>query len=57
MKAIRPVGFRTGADRTAHGDALADEYLRFFDAGVDGVFADYTATAIEARTRWLARNR
>ncbi|MFI5426407.1 glycerophosphodiester phosphodiesterase family protein [Aeromicrobium sp. UC242_57] len=49
------------ADRPAHrqrqgrhGDAVA-EYLAFFDAGVDGVFSDFTQTAVAARTSWVAR--
>lgn len=49
-----PADFRLGADRAARGDAEA-EYLRFFDSGVDGVFSDYTATAVAARTTWLTR--
>jgi glycerophosphoryl diester phosphodiesterase len=49
-----PKDFRIGKDKSAHGDAVA-EYLAFFDAGVDGVFSDYTATAVLAREQWLAR--
>jgi glycerophosphoryl diester phosphodiesterase len=41
---FRPVG--TGA---------VEEYLAFFDAGVDGVFTDFTPTAVPARERWWAR--
>lgn len=48
-----PADFRSSADVAAHGDAEA-EYLAFFDAGVDGVFSDYAATAVAARDRWLA---
>lgn len=48
-----PADFRTSDDVAAHGDAEA-EYLAFFDAGVDGVFSDYAATAVTARDRWLA---
>ncbi len=40
--------------RLAHGDAVG-EYLAFFDAGVDGVFSDFTQTAVQARSQWLAR--
>lgn len=48
-----PADHRLGRDKAAHGDAVG-EYLAFFDAGVDGVFSDYTATAVLARTRWAA---
>lgn len=51
-----PTDFRSGDDPAAHGDAEA-EYLAFFDAGVDGVFSDYAATAVAARDRWLAKRR
>ncbi len=46
-----PAQMRIGQDAADHGDALA-EYLAFYDAGVDGVFSDYTASAITARDRW-----
>ncbi len=48
-----PADFRTSTDRAAAGDAAA-EYRAFFDAGVDGVFSDYAATAVAARQAWLA---
>ncbi len=48
-----PTNLRIGDDTAAQGDATA-EYLAFFDAGVDGVFSDYTATAVAARESWLA---
>lgn len=48
-----PADFRTSDDRAAHGDAAA-EYRTFFDAGVDGVFSDFSATAVAARSAWLA---
>ncbi len=48
-----PADFRTSGDRAAAGDAAA-EYRAFFDAGVDGVFSDYAATAVAARQAWLA---
>jgi glycerophosphoryl diester phosphodiesterase len=44
--------FRIGTDPNAKGNALA-EYFAFFDAGVDGVFSDYSDTAVEAREQWL----
>lgn len=43
-----PADYRVGADPNAKGDAFS-EYERFFDLGIDGVFADYPDTAIEAR--------
>jgi glycerophosphoryl diester phosphodiesterase len=49
-----PKNLRIGKDKAAPGDAVA-EYLAFFDAGVDGVFSDYTETAVLAREQWLAR--
>ncbi len=49
-----PTDLRLGKDKAAHGDAV-DEYLAFYDAGVDGVFSDFTQTAVTARAEWLAR--
>jgi glycerophosphoryl diester phosphodiesterase len=49
-----PKNLRIGKDKAAPGKAVA-EYLAFFDAGVDGVFSDYTETAVMAREQWLAR--
>jgi len=49
-----PADLRSAAGPSGRGDALA-EYLAFFDAGVDGVFSDFTSTAIAAREQWLAR--
>lgn len=43
-----PLDYRIGTARSAHGDAQA-EYRRFFEAGVDGVFSDFTQTAWAAR--------
>jgi glycerophosphoryl diester phosphodiesterase len=48
-----PADLRRGTDKAAHGDAVG-EYLAFFDAGVDGVFSDFTATAVESRSAWWA---
>ncbi len=49
-----PTNLRTSNDKAAHGDAVG-EYLAFFDAGVDGVFSDFTQTAVLARSQWSAR--
>jgi glycerophosphoryl diester phosphodiesterase len=48
-----PANLRTSRDKAAHGDAVG-EYLAFFNAGVDGVFSDFSRTAVRARTQWLA---
>ena len=37
-----------------HGDPLA-EYRQFFELGVDGVFSDFTDTAVAARAQFLRR--
>lgn len=29
------------------------EYMEFFDLGVDGVFSDFTETAVKARDKWM----
>ena len=52
--AFLPANLRSGTDKAAHGDAVG-EYLAFFDAGVDGLFSDFTQTAVQARSQWLAR--
>ncbi len=49
-----PANLRSSTDKLAHGDAVG-EYLAFFDAGIDGVFSDFTQTAMQARSQWLAR--
>jgi glycerophosphoryl diester phosphodiesterase len=52
---VHPFTFRNESRRLAtdyQGDAKA-EYLAFYRAGVDGVFTDFTDTAIAARTQYL----
>ncbi|MCL3819777.1 glycerophosphodiester phosphodiesterase family protein [Aeromicrobium wangtongii] len=49
-----PTELRLSRDKAAYGDAVG-EYLAFFDAGVDGVFSDFTQTAVQARELWLSR--
>ncbi|GEP38983.1 glycerophosphoryl diester phosphodiesterase [Nocardioides psychrotolerans] len=44
--------FRRGVDPNAKGDILA-EVTAFLDAGVDGIFADFPDSAVEAREAWL----
>ena len=46
-----PADFRIGTDPNAKGDILG-ELNAFFEAGLDGVFADYPDTADKARDRW-----
>ena len=47
-----PTNLRTGFDKAAHGNAVG-ECLSFLEAGVDGVFSDFTRTAVMARSLWL----
>jgi glycerophosphoryl diester phosphodiesterase len=47
-----PTNLRLGRDKAARGDAVG-EYLAFFNAGVDGVFSDFTQTAVASRAKWL----
>jgi glycerophosphoryl diester phosphodiesterase len=50
---VHPFTFRNEARRLTGdyaGDPIA-EYKRFFDLGVDGVFSDFTDTAVAARRR------
>ncbi|SDM58903.1 glycerophosphoryl diester phosphodiesterase [Polaromonas sp. JS666] len=52
---VHPFTFRNERRRLAidyQGDPKA-EYLAFYRAGVDGVFTDFTDTAIAARTQYL----
>lgn len=49
-----PLQHRTGTNKADPGDATA-ELLAFYAAGVDGVFSDFTQTAVEARRTHLAR--
>lgn len=45
-----PTNLMVGSDKAAPGDAEA-EYLAFYAAGVDGVFSDFTQTAVESLRR------
>ncbi|MBT2298844.1 glycerophosphodiester phosphodiesterase [Variovorax paradoxus] len=52
---VHPFTFRTESRRLAadyKADA-ANEYLAFYRLGVDGVFTDFTDTALAARRSWL----
>jgi glycerophosphoryl diester phosphodiesterase len=48
--AFLPLELRSGPDPAAPG-RIADEYERFFELGVDGVFSDHPDTAVRARRR------
>lgn len=37
-----------------HGDPL-NEYQRFYELGIDGVFSDFSDTALKARAQWASR--
>ena len=49
-----PVDFRIGDSPDEKGDAFG-EYEILMDLGVDGFFADYTDTAVQARDWWHER--
>jgi len=52
---VHPFTFRNESRRLAadyEGDA-ANEYLAYYRLGVDGVFTDFTDTALAARSAWL----
>lgn len=44
-----PLDFRSSTDPAAPGDADG-EYRRFYATGIDGLFSDYPAAAVRART-------
>ena len=46
--AFLPANLRVGPDQAAYGDMLP-EYLAFLEAGIDGMFSDFTPTAVRAR--------
>ena len=53
---VHPYTFRNEAKRLAfdYGDNPLEEYLRFYEAGVDGLFSDFAGTAFAARELfWL----
>lgn len=49
-----PAELRVGADPNAYGRAI-DEYLLFYNAGVDGLFSDNSDTAVLARQLFLGK--
>ncbi|MDB2606761.1 glycerophosphodiester phosphodiesterase [Zobellia sp.] len=48
---VHPYTFRNEDEKWSNGDAEV-EYHLFFDAGVDGVFTDYTDEAVSAVQTW-----
>ncbi|WP_289063250.1 glycerophosphodiester phosphodiesterase [uncultured Zobellia sp.] len=48
---VHPYTFRNEDEKWSNGNAQA-EYHLFFDAGVDGVFTDYTDEAVNAVRTW-----
>ena len=49
--AFLPTNLRIGDEKSDYGDMLP-EYLAFLDAGIDGMFSDFTRTAVQARAVW-----
>lgn len=51
---VHPYTFRNEQRRLAtdHAGNPVNEYLKFFEAGVDGVFSDFADTAVAARVTW-----
>jgi len=48
---VHPYTFRNEDEKWSGGNHEA-EYHLFFDAGVDGIFTDYTAVAVDAVSSW-----
>ena len=51
--AFLPADLRIGSEKSDYGDMLP-EYQAFLDAGIDGMFSDFTRTAVQAREEWAA---
>lgn len=51
--AFLPTDLRTGAEKSGYGEAHP-EYVAYFEAGIDGLFSDFTRTAVQARAAWSA---
>jgi glycerophosphoryl diester phosphodiesterase len=49
--AFLPENLQIGTERSDYGDMLP-EYFAFLDAGIDGMFSDFTQTAVQAREVW-----
>jgi glycerophosphoryl diester phosphodiesterase len=48
--AFLPLELQQGSDAAVHGD-LAAELKQFYALGVDGVFSDYPAIAVQTRSK------
>jgi len=53
---VHPYTFRNEDEKWSGGN-LEAEYHLFFDAGVDGVFTDYTDIAVDAVSTWRPNNK
>ncbi|HET9978000.1 MAG TPA: glycerophosphodiester phosphodiesterase [Burkholderiaceae bacterium] len=55
---VHPFTFRSEQRRLAsnYGGNPVNEYLAFYDAGVDGLFTDFTDSAVVARSLWVLKN-
>jgi len=51
--AFLPADLRIGTEKSDYGDMLP-EYRAFLDSGIDGMFSDFTQTAVRAREAWAA---
>jgi glycerophosphoryl diester phosphodiesterase len=55
---VHPYTFRNEQRRLAsdYAGVPVNEYLAFYDLGVDGLFSDFTDTAVVARSLWALKN-
>lgn len=55
---VHPYTFRNESKRLAtdYAGNPVNEYLTFFEAGVDGVFSDFADTAVAARVTWKLKS-
>jgi glycerophosphoryl diester phosphodiesterase len=55
---VHPFTFRSEQRRLAsnYGGNPVNEYLAFYDAGVDGLFTDFADSAVVARSLWVLKN-
>jgi len=55
---VHPYTFRNEQRRLAsdYAGVPVNEYLAFYELGVDGLFSDFTDTAVVARSLWVLKN-
>ncbi|TVZ51802.1 glycerophosphodiester phosphodiesterase [Dokdonia sp. Hel_I_53] len=53
---VHPYTFKNEDQQWSSNEEPTQEYLKFFEAGVDGVFTDYTNEAVRARNEFLKLN-